>query len=102
MHDELANVAMLKGKHSDPIPYPLPYPIHTQPGGLLSWGGAQDGWTFFWLRDGKPEEWDLVVTFKWVEKHFLFRRKSMIRFLVDLIQHPFDESLRLSPSFEIS
>lgn len=39
----------------------LPYPMWPQPGGLLSFGGTDNGDCLFWLRDGPPEEWRVVV-----------------------------------------
>lgn len=39
----------------------LPYPIWPKPGGLLSFGGTDNGDELYWLTEGPPESWRVVV-----------------------------------------
>jgi hypothetical protein len=73
----------------------LPFPLHPDPNGLFPWGAAEDWWNFYWLKQGEPSEWGIVATFKWIEEYYLFSHKQMTEFLLDLVRHPFTESLRL-------
>ena len=38
-----------------------PYPLWPAPGGLMPFGGTDNGDTLFWLRRGAPDEWPVVV-----------------------------------------
>lgn len=38
-----------------------PYPLWFEPGGLLPWGGSDNGDTLFWLTRGHPDQWTAVV-----------------------------------------
>ena len=35
-------------------------PLYPAPGGLLPWGSDGNGFTFFWLTEGPPDEWEVV------------------------------------------
>lgn len=39
----------------------LPYPMWPAPGGLLPFGSTDDGDYLFWLTDGRPDNWRVVV-----------------------------------------
>jgi len=39
----------------------LPYPLWPSPGGLLSFGRTDNGDCLFWLTQGAPEDWRVVV-----------------------------------------
>ena len=38
-----------------------PYPFWPEPGGLLPFGGTDNGDTLFWLQRGSPDDWPVVV-----------------------------------------
>ena len=38
-----------------------PLPIWPDPGGLLAFGATDDGDTLFWLTEGEPDDWRVVV-----------------------------------------
>lgn len=38
-----------------------PYPLWPEPGGLMPFGGTDNGDTLFWLRRGTPDEWPVVL-----------------------------------------
>ncbi len=38
-----------------------PYPLYPDPGGLLPWGGTDNGDVLFWLTVGRPDDWPTVV-----------------------------------------
>jgi hypothetical protein len=38
-----------------------PYPLHPEPGGLLPWGGTDNGNTLFWQTTGNPAQWTIVI-----------------------------------------
>ena len=38
-----------------------PFPIFPEPGGLLPAGGDTNGGSIFWITDGPPGEWSLVL-----------------------------------------
>jgi hypothetical protein len=40
----------------------VPYPLWPDPGGLLPFGGTDNGDTLFWLADGAPADWRVVVS----------------------------------------
>jgi len=48
---------VLKDRFSEKHPYPL-YP---EMGGLLPWGATDNGDVLFWLTDGKPDDWIVVI-----------------------------------------
>ena len=59
-----------------------PFPIFPEPGGLLPAGGDTNGGSIFWITDGPPGEWSLVL-YDWrggyvYERH----RMSLVDFLV--------------------
>jgi hypothetical protein len=39
-----------------------PYPIWPDVGGLLPWGGHENGGDMFWLTDGEPDMWPTIFT----------------------------------------
>lgn len=47
-------------RHEDPKL--IPFPIWPDPGGLLVWGGNENGGTLFWLTEGDPNTWPTVTT----------------------------------------
>lgn len=47
-------------RHEDPEL--VPYPIWPDAGGLLIWGGNENGGTLFWLTEGDPDMWPTVAT----------------------------------------
>ena len=40
----------------------VPFPLYPEPGGLLPCGTTDNGNTLFWLTDGSPENWPLIVS----------------------------------------
>jgi hypothetical protein len=38
-----------------------PYPLYPEPEGLLPWGVTDNGDVLFWLTDGIPENWPIIV-----------------------------------------
>ncbi|WP_395297011.1 hypothetical protein ACF9IK_28910 [Kitasatospora hibisci] len=46
-----------------------PYPVHPEPGGLLSWGSNLNADQFFWLTEGKdPDAWPVVAFYRSLEE----------------------------------
>ncbi|MFC9329529.1 hypothetical protein [Kitasatospora sp. NPDC057015] len=42
-----------------------PYPVHPEPGGLLSWGSNLNADQFFWLTEGDdPDAWPVVAFYR--------------------------------------
>lgn len=39
----------------------VPFDIHPHRPGLLPWGGDENGNSFYWLTEGKPDAWPCVV-----------------------------------------
>jgi len=39
----------------------VPFPLHPEPGGLLSWGVTDNGDGLYWLTVGDPDAWPVVV-----------------------------------------
>jgi hypothetical protein len=39
----------------------VPYPIHPEPGGLLSWAISNNGDVLYWLTQGEPHAWHVVI-----------------------------------------
>ncbi|SDI35011.1 SMI1-KNR4 cell-wall [Sinosporangium album] len=42
-------------------PDEYPYPLYPEPGGLLEWGGTDNGDSLCWLTTGEPDNWRVVV-----------------------------------------
>lgn len=42
-------------------PDELPYPFWPDPGGLMAFGGADNGDSLLWLTEGAPDDWKVVV-----------------------------------------
>ena len=38
-----------------------PWPLHPDPGGLLPWACTDNGDVLFWLTEGAPDDWSIVV-----------------------------------------
>ncbi|MFD8756999.1 hypothetical protein ACFV0O_39400 [Kitasatospora sp. NPDC059577] len=46
-----------------------PYPVHPEPGGLLSWGSNLNADQFFWLTEGDdPDAWPVVAFYRSLEE----------------------------------
>lgn len=39
----------------------FPYPVYPEEGGLLPWGGTDNGDQLFWLTQGHPNNWTVVI-----------------------------------------
>lgn len=39
----------------------VPYPLYPEPGGLMSWAVSDNGDTLYWLTQGDPSYWRVVV-----------------------------------------
>lgn len=39
----------------------IPYPVWPDAGGLLIWGGNENGGTLFWLTEGDPDNWPTLA-----------------------------------------
>lgn len=39
----------------------MPYPIHPEPGGILPWATTDNGDTLYWLTDGDPDSWPILI-----------------------------------------
>lgn len=39
----------------------VPFPIYPDTPGLLPWGGDENGNGYYWLTDGKPDQWPTIV-----------------------------------------
>lgn len=42
-------------------PAPVPYPIFPEAGGVFPWGSSVDGDCFYWVTEGRPDEWTVAV-----------------------------------------
>lgn len=40
----------------------MPYALFPEPGGLLVWGVTDNGDEFYWLTEGAPDDWTVVVS----------------------------------------
>lgn len=47
--------------HRDNFPEYVPHPLFPEPGGVLCWGVTDNGDELFWLTEGEPDEWKVVV-----------------------------------------
>lgn len=43
------------------FPDEFPFPVYPDPRGLFPWAGTDNGDTLYWLTDGEPERWQVVV-----------------------------------------
>jgi hypothetical protein len=61
-------------------PTVVPFPVHPEPGGLFPWGRTDRGDALYWLTEGGPETWPVVV---WDGKARAFARfdRSTTQFL---------------------
>jgi hypothetical protein len=89
VHQDQKSVAEAVGASPQEVPSPLPFPIYPDEAGLFPWGTAEDGWVFYWLRQGNPNEWGTVVTYGSVMNHFSFPKLQLVPFLVQLAECPF-------------
>jgi hypothetical protein len=44
------------------FPQYVPYPIWPDTGGLLPWGGHENGGDMYWLTEGDPDKWPTIFT----------------------------------------
>lgn len=47
-------------KEHEQWPEVAPYPIWPEPGGLLPWGGNENGGYLFWLTEGEADAWPTI------------------------------------------
>jgi hypothetical protein len=52
-------------------PSAVPFPIHPEPGGLFPWARTERGDALYWMTEGGPETWPVVV---WDRKARAFAR----------------------------
>ncbi len=45
----------------DEYPDALPYPIHPEPGGILPWAETDNGDILYWLTEGDPDSWPILI-----------------------------------------
>ncbi len=45
----------------DILPDESPWPIHPEPGGMFPWGTTDNGDTLYWLTEGEPDSWPILV-----------------------------------------
>ena len=62
----------------------IPYPLHPQEGGLLPWAATDNGDVLFWLKEGNPENWTIVINEARVEYYEHFET-SMTGFIYKLL-----------------
>ncbi|MBS2533122.1 hypothetical protein KGQ20_10065 [Catenulispora sp. NF23] len=54
----------LAGQYEEGNLKECPYPVYPEPGGLLIWGNTWNADQLFWLTDGEPDEWSVVVWYR--------------------------------------
>jgi len=62
----------------------LPFPLYPQEGGLLPWGATDNGDVLFWLTEGCPNEWSVVINEARAEIYERYQ-STMTDFLHNLI-----------------
>jgi hypothetical protein len=60
------------------------YRIFPEPGGLLSWGSNQLGDVFWWLTEGEPEQWPVIMWARGPVRTFRFDG-GMVEFLCAIL-----------------
>jgi len=43
------------------FPSEVPFPIYPEPGCLVPWGMDENGGRYFWLTEGRPDRWPIVL-----------------------------------------
>jgi hypothetical protein len=56
-----SEVGLICGTFADWDDEELPYPMWPDPGGLIPFGGTDNGDYLFWLPQGAPDDWGVVV-----------------------------------------
>jgi hypothetical protein len=62
----------------------VPYPLYPEPEGLLSWGISDNGDVLYWLTQGDPDDWHVIINESrgpWFERF----EESATSFLANLI-----------------
>jgi hypothetical protein len=96
LHDDRVQIAKALGQSPDTVSPLFQFPIFPTPSGIFPWGTAVDGWDFFWIRNGQPEEWGVVVVYKAGDRCFPFTDLTFSGFLLSLFDKPFLESFRMA------
>jgi len=60
-----------------------PYPIYPELGGLLPWGITDNGDVMFWIANGEPDSWKIVVHESRGTMYEMFET-TLTNFLIDL------------------
>jgi len=58
----------------------FPYALYPEPGGVLPWGSTDDGDQLFWLTNGEPNTWTMLIN-EVRSSHFQTFDYSMTEFL---------------------
>ena len=84
---EAQDLAGWFGDHDPPgLRFGWGAPLYPVSGGLLPWGRDEGGFTFFWLTEGAPDQWEVV----WHdhEREFALRtRMCFAEFLLTVAEH---------------
>jgi hypothetical protein len=67
-----------------------PYPLWFEPGGLLPWGLSDNGDGLFWLTEGHPDQWTVVLNERGGDGFEVFGG-SMVEFLIAFLTRSLDE-----------
>jgi hypothetical protein len=74
------------------------YPVFPEPGGILPWGTSGNGHEFFWLTQGEPDTWSVVLHDRDRLETRLYERTCMTMFLVILLSGQLDAgNFRIHP-----
>lgn len=76
----------------------FPYPIYPESGGALPWGSTENGDQLFWLTEGEPDSWTVVIN-EARSSEFEQFDKTMTTFLHNWIQDELQS--RILPHYEI-
>jgi hypothetical protein len=77
------------------LPEQCPFPAFPDPGGVLPFGGDMNGGSLFWVMEGSPDEWPIVI-YDW-RGGYLFEKYSMafVEFLVGWLSGQLPKSIIL-------
>jgi len=75
--------------------YEIPFLVYPSPGGLLPWGGGDNGEVFAWLTGSTPASWDTIAFSPNCEGYLWLRNTSTVKCIADLLEG----SSPLFPSF---